>query len=113
VSTLHVLRLRYLGSEEAAGPHVPAHVAYLERHHRAGTFVLSGQTVPSEHGGVIIACGVDRPEIEKIAATDPFVCAGVAEYEIMTVDAGRVDPALAGLVGDDPSRVRAPGEPPG
>jgi uncharacterized protein YciI len=113
VSTLHILRLRYRGAEEEAAPHVPAHAAYLDRHHRAGTFLASGQTVPSEQGGAIIARGTDRAEIEKIAENDPFVCAGVAEYEIITVDVGRIHPALAGLVGVGPSRVRAPGEPPG
>lgn len=51
---LHLLRLAYTDSEEAAEPHVAAHVPLLERHHAAGTFLLSGQTVPSSDGGLII-----------------------------------------------------------
>ncbi|MEU8345464.1 Uncharacterized conserved protein YciI, contains a putative active-site phosphohistidine [Actinomadura meyerae] len=96
---LHLLRLEYTGSEEAAGPHIAAHVAFLEQHHGAGTFLLSGQSVPTSEGGLIIAAGVDRQEAEKIAEEDPFVRAGVARYTITTVAPGRVHPALTTLTG--------------
>ncbi|MFF4180737.1 hypothetical protein [Streptomyces sp. NPDC001750] len=43
-----------------AGPHIAGHVAYLERHLAAGTFLVSGQTIPTQDGGAIIAHGVDR-----------------------------------------------------
>ncbi|MEV0144446.1 MULTISPECIES: YciI family protein [unclassified Nonomuraea] len=103
---LHLLVLRYLGTEEEAGPHVAGHVEYLERHHREGVFLLSGQTVPSDEGGVILARG-ERAAVERLAAGDPFVRAGVAAYTITTVDPGRVHPALAGPLGVDDARVRA------
>ncbi|MGW3243671.1 YciI family protein [Streptomyces sp. NPDC001070] len=95
---LHLLLLTYTGSEEDAGPFVAAHVDHLEHHHRAGTFLVSGQTVPSTEGGAIIARGVDRRAIERIAAEDPLVTSGVATYEITTIDPGRVHPDLAGLL---------------
>ncbi|WP_412517552.1 YciI family protein [Actinomadura madurae] len=94
---LHLLRLEYTGSEQAAEPHVAGHVAFLERHHAAGTFVLSGQTVPTSQGGLIIAAGVDRQGAEDVAAEDPFVKAGVARYRITTVTPGRAHPDLARL----------------
>ncbi|WP_406270306.1 YciI family protein [Actinacidiphila glaucinigra] len=96
---LHLLFLTYTGREEDAGPFVAAHVAFLERHHRAGTFLLSGQTVPSCEGGVILARGSDRRAVERIAAEDPLVTAGVAVYTVTTVDPARVHPVLAGLLG--------------
>ncbi|WP_207944507.1 YciI family protein [Actinomadura rubrisoli] len=71
----------------------------LERHHADGTFLLSGQTVPSEDGGLILAAGVDRATAEKITTEDPFVEAGVGRYSITTVTPGRVHPALASLLG--------------
>jgi uncharacterized protein YciI len=95
---LHLLFLTYTGSEEDARPFVAAHVDHLERHHRAGTFLVSGQTVPSTEGGAIIAHGVDRRTIERIAAEDPLVTSGVATYGITTIDPGRVHPGLAGLL---------------
>ena len=96
--TLHLLIVRYTGSEEAARPYFAEHAAYLDRHHAAGTFLASGQTVPAAEGGAIIARGVDRAEIEAITAEDPFVRAGVAAYTIVTFDAGRTHPALAALL---------------
>jgi uncharacterized protein YciI len=92
---LHVLILRYTVPEMEAEPHVPDHVEFLQRHHADGTFVFSGQTVPQEIGGVILATGVDRSAIEKVAATDPLVAAGVGSYEIITVTPDRVHSDLA------------------
>ncbi|XVQ14442.1 YciI family protein [Spirillospora sp. CA-255316] len=97
--TLHLLIVRYTGTEEAAEPYFREHAAYLDRHHAAGTFLASGQTVPAAQGGAIVARGIDRAEIEEITAQDPFVRAGVAAYTIVTIDAGRVHPGLAALLG--------------
>jgi uncharacterized protein YciI len=96
---LHLLILRYTVPAAEAEPHVPAHIDYLERHHAEGTFLLSGQTEPRETGGAIVATGLDRAAIEKIAATDPFVTAGVASYEIVTITPSRVHQDLEHLLG--------------
>ncbi|MEV4582372.1 YciI family protein [Nonomuraea jabiensis] len=103
---LHVLFLQYTTSEREAEPFVAAHVEFLERHHRDGTFLLSGQTVPSALGGAIVARGVDRVAAERIAAEDPFVVAGVAKCTVTTIDVGRVHPALAAVLQVEQSRVR-------
>ncbi|WP_433433371.1 YciI family protein [Nonomuraea sp. CA-141351] len=94
---LHVLLVRYTAPIDQVTPHVPGHVAYLERWHADGTFLLSGQTVPDSIGGVILAVG-PREHVEKAAAEDPFAVAGVAEYEIVTVDPGRVRDDLRALL---------------
>jgi uncharacterized protein YciI len=96
---LHVLILRYTESDAEAEPHVPDHVEFLQRHHAGGTFVFSGQTVPQEIGGVILAIGLDRLAVEKVAATDPLVMAGVGSYEIITVAPDRVHSDLAEVLG--------------
>ncbi|MCF6475758.1 hypothetical protein FAF44_46570 [Nonomuraea sp. MG754425] len=103
---LHLLSLQYTASEREAEPFVAAHVDFLEHHHRGGTFLLSGQTVPPSLGGAIVAGGVDRVAAERIAAEDPFVVAGVAAYTITTIDVGRVHPALATVLGVEQSQVR-------
>jgi uncharacterized protein YciI len=104
---VRLLFLRYTGTEQDAGPFVAGHVEYLDRHHGAEVFVLSGQTDPAGIGGMILAVGVDREQVEAITAQDPFVIGGVGRYEIMTVAPGRVHPALAGLTGADPVRGAA------
>jgi uncharacterized protein YciI len=105
-SMLHLLLLQYTGSEQDAEPFVAAHVDYLERHHQDGTFLVSGQTVPSAWGGAIVAGGIDRLAVERITAEDPFVVAGVARYTVTTIDPGRVHPALADVLGVEESQVR-------
>ncbi|MCK2212570.1 YciI family protein [Actinomadura sp. ATCC 31491] len=97
VPMVHVLLVRYTVPVAEVAPHVPGHVAYLERRHADGTFLLSGQTVPDDLGGVILAVG-DREHVEKAAAEDPFAVAGVAAYEIVTVEAGRAGAALRALL---------------
>jgi uncharacterized protein YciI len=99
---LHLLIVEYTKPQQEVEPHISGHVDYLERHHGTGTFLVSGQTVPPEHGGAIIARGIDRAEIERITTEDPFVQAGVAAYTIVTIEAARAHPVLAELVGQAP-----------
>jgi uncharacterized protein YciI len=96
---MHVLILRYTGPMERAEPHVPDHVEYLQRQHTDGTFLLSGQTVAPQDGEVILATGLDRAAVERLAATDPLVTAGVGTYDILTITPDRVHPDLTGLLG--------------
>jgi uncharacterized protein YciI len=58
------------------------HVAWLEEQYEAGRFLVSGRQIPRT-GGVILARGDDREEIEALAATDPFVSGGVATCEVI------------------------------
>jgi uncharacterized protein YciI len=58
------------------------HVAWLDAQYDAGRFVVSGRRIPRS-GGVILARGDDRDEIEALAAKDPFVSGGVATCEII------------------------------
>lgn len=103
---LHLLIVTYTGTEEDAVPYIRDHVGYLERHHAEGTFLVSGQTLPSSQGGAIVACGVDRATVERITAQDPFVVAGVATYSITTIEPGRIHPALSLPLTGDGTRSR-------
>jgi uncharacterized protein YciI len=58
------------------------HMAWLTEQYAAGRFVVSGRRIPRT-GGVILARGDDREEIEALAATDPFVSGGVATCEVI------------------------------
>jgi len=87
------------------------HVAWLQRQYDAGRFVVSGRRVPRT-GGVIVARGDDRREIEEIAAGDPFVTGGVATVEIVQFRASQVadgfDPSPGRVSGPvDPTREQA------
>ena len=58
------------------------HMAWLDEQYAAGRFVVSGRQIPRT-GGVILARGDDREEIEALAASDPFVSGGVATCEVI------------------------------
>ena len=58
------------------------HMAYLKKHYAAGTFVVSGRKIPRD-GGIILAVGKTREEIEAIAKEDPFCKLGLAEFRII------------------------------
>ena len=64
------------------------HMAWLNEHYAAGRFLVSGRQIPRT-GGVIVALGDDRAEIEAIAAADPFVTGGVATVEVIQFRARR------------------------
>jgi uncharacterized protein YciI len=72
------------------------HVAWLKEHYAAGRFVVSGRRIPRT-GGVILARGDDRAEIEALAATDPFVRGGVATCEVVQFRASQTAPGLDAL----------------
>jgi len=59
-----------------------SHMAYLKKHYAAGTFVVSGRKIPRD-GGIILAVGKTREEIEAIAKEDPFCKLGLAEFRII------------------------------
>lgn len=59
-----------------------SHMAFVNKHYAAGTFVVSGRKVPRD-GGVILAVGKTRQEIEAIAKEDPFCKLGLAEFRII------------------------------
>lgn len=97
---LHILIVRHLVEYELVRQHTRGHVAYLERHHAAGTFVVSGQTM-FYPGGVIFASGLDRDAVERLVTEDPYVREGVSQYEILTIELRRLEGAVAaGLLPD-------------
>jgi uncharacterized protein YciI len=95
---MFVLLLTYIKPLDDVDALMRDHVAWLKEHYDAGRFVVSGRRVPRT-GGVIVARGDDREEIERIAASDPFVSNGVATCEIVQFRASQTadgfDPAPA------------------
>jgi uncharacterized protein YciI len=79
---MFVLLLTYTRPLDEVDALMRKHMAWLREHYAAGRFVVSGRQIPRT-GGVILARGDDRDEMERIAATDPFVAGGVATCEVI------------------------------
>ncbi|MEV8531874.1 YciI family protein [Streptomyces sp. NPDC051211] len=91
---MFVMELTYTAPIEDVEAEMDAHIAWLNGYYAQGIFLASGRKVPRD-GGVILAGGVPRPEIEKIAEEDPFVVAGVCEYRITEFIATKTSADLA------------------
>lgn len=90
---MFVLLLTYVRPLAEVDALMREHVAWLDEQYAAGRFVVSGRQIPRT-GGVIVARGDDRDEIEALAATDPFVAGGVATCEVVQFRASQVAPGL-------------------
>jgi uncharacterized protein YciI len=79
---MFVIELRYTADLAQIDAHMKAHVAFLDKHYADGTFVVSGRKIPRD-GGIILAVGKTRAQIERIIGEDPFVAKGFAEFRII------------------------------
>jgi uncharacterized protein YciI len=79
---MFVIELTYKSALPEIDGHMKEHVAFLNRHYAAGRFVVSGRKVPRE-GGIIVATGGTREEIEALMREDPFVARGLADVRVI------------------------------
>ena len=95
---MFVIELKYVADLAEIDAHMAAHVAFLQKHYAAGTFVVSGRKIPRD-GGIIIATGKSRREIEAIVKEDPFHSRGLADFRIIEFRASQ-------RAADLPKRIR-------
>jgi uncharacterized protein YciI len=94
---MFVLLLTYIKPLPEVDSLMREHVAWLDEQYDAGRFVVSGRRIPRT-GGVILARGDDREEIEALAASDPFVSGGVATCEVIQFRASQTAPGFHALL---------------
>ena len=97
VARVFVLLLTYTRPLDEVDALMRKHMAWLNAQYDAGRFLVSGRQIPRT-GGVILARGDDRDEIEALAATDPFVAGGVATCEVVEFRASQVADELRPLL---------------
>jgi uncharacterized protein YciI len=79
---MFVIELSYRVDLSEIDAQMAAHVRYLKKYYASGTFVASGRKIPRD-GGVIMAVGSSREEIERIVSEDPFHSHGLADFRII------------------------------
>ena len=79
---MFVIELIYKADLKDIDAQMRAHMAFLKKHYANGRFLISGRKIPRD-GGIILAAGKDRDEIEAIMRQDPFVAEGLAECRII------------------------------
>jgi len=79
---MFVIELIYKTDLADIDAHMAAHVRFLRKYYAAGNFLLSGRKIPRD-GGIILAVGKSRREIEAIVDEDPFCKHGLADVRII------------------------------
>jgi uncharacterized protein YciI len=76
-----VVSLTYVRPLEEIDAAMRQHVAFLNKQYTRKVFLVSGRKIPRT-GGIILAHGIPRAELEALMATDPFVAGGLATFEV-------------------------------
>ena len=79
---MFVIELIYKADLERIDRSMKAHMAFLKKHYDAGHFLVSGRKIPRD-GGIIVAVGESRAQIEGIIREDPFVAGGLADFKVI------------------------------
>ena len=79
---MFVIELIYKAPLDQIDAHMKAHMKFLRKYYDAGHFLVSGRKVPRD-GGIILAAGESRDEIEAIAREDPFTARGLATARVI------------------------------
>src|SRR5688500_17008660 len=79
---MFVIELIYKADLKQIDAHMAAHVRFLKRYYAAGNLLVSGRTIPRD-GGIILAVGKARGEIEAIVQEDPLYEHGLADFRVI------------------------------
>ena len=79
---MFVIELVYKADLSEIDAHMTAHVRFLKKYYASGHFLVSGRKIPRD-GGIILAVGKSRQEIEAIVSEDPFHAHGLADFRII------------------------------
>lgn len=79
---MFVIELIYKADLAEIDKHMAAHVVFLKKYYAAGNFLVSGRKIPRD-GGIIVAVGKSRRDIEAIIQEDPFCKQGLADVRII------------------------------
>ena len=79
---MFVIELTYTSDLAQIDAHMAEHVAFLKRYYASGNFLVSGRKIPRD-GGIILAVGKSRQQIEAIVEEDPFFAHGLADFRII------------------------------
>jgi uncharacterized protein YciI len=79
---MFIIELVYKADLDRIDKHMARHVKFLKKYYAAGHFLISGRKIPRD-GGIILAVGRSREEIDGIVAEDPFHQHGLADFRVI------------------------------
>lgn len=90
---MFIIELIYKAPLEQIDAHMKAHMAFLKKYYASGHFLVSGRKIPRD-GGIILALGQSRDEVEAIVKEDPFCSRGLADFRIIEFRASQSAPDM-------------------
>ena len=90
---MFVIELTYKAPLTEIDAHMAAHVVFLKKYYASGNFLVSGRKIPRD-GGIILAVGKSRRQIEAIVEEDPFYEHGLADFRIIEFRASQRAPDI-------------------
>jgi uncharacterized protein YciI len=96
---MFVIELIYKVPLAEIDAHMAAHVKFLKKYYTSGNFLVSGRKIPRD-GGIILASGKSRKQIEAIIEEDPFHARGLADFRIIEFRASQRAPAFQTMGND-------------
>ncbi len=85
-NTLFIIKISYTAPIEDIDKHLVAHRTYLDQCYADGHYLTSGPQVPRT-GGIIIAQGSSRSDIDRLMKNDPFMIHHLITYDIIEFEA--------------------------
>jgi uncharacterized protein YciI len=79
---MFVVELVYKADLAEIDAHMAAHVRFLKKYYASGHFLVSGRKIPRD-GGIILAAGKSKAEIEALIKEDPFHKHGLADFRVI------------------------------
>jgi uncharacterized protein YciI len=90
---MFVIELVYKVDLADIDAHMTAHVKFLNKYYASGHFLISGRKIPRD-GGIILALGKNRQEIQTIIEEDPFHEHDLADFRIIEFRASQRAPDI-------------------
>ncbi len=94
---MFIVKINYLVDINEVEKYVKSHRDFLDIYYKQGVFLLSGPMNPRT-GGIIVAKGTDRDELEEILTRDPYALAGIAKYELIEFSAVKYCDEISSLI---------------
>jgi uncharacterized protein YciI len=104
---MFLIELTYKAELSVIDANMRAHMAWLNQQYAAGRFLLSGRQVPRT-GGIILALGDSREQIETIVREDPFVARGLADFRVIEFRTSQRAESLDALLAAPPKTSKTP-----
>jgi uncharacterized protein YciI len=79
---MFVIELTYKVALAQIDARMTEHVKFLKKYYASGNFVVSGRKIPRE-GGIIVAVGESKEQIEAIMKDDPFCKFNLADFRVI------------------------------